>query len=91
MAIVSEWLKMDGEHMRESLNAAGARLQEGETELVLDFSAVKRLDAEALTQLGELAAIAEQRVARIAIRGVNVDVYRVLKTARLASCFTFLN
>ena len=91
MAIVSEWLKMDDKHMRESLNAACARLQEGETELVLDFSAVKRLDAEALLRLGEIAAIAESKKARIAIRGINVDVYRVLKTARMASRFTFLN
>jgi anti-anti-sigma regulatory factor len=91
MAIVAEWLKVDGDHVRESLEAAIARVHEGETELVLDFSPVRRIGSDALAQLCELAAVAEAKKARIAIRGVNVDVYRVLKTARLASGFTFLN
>ena len=89
MATVKEWVKIDAACVLEGLDAARAKLCAGETELVLDFSSVQRLDSAALTRLSALASIAAEKSASIGMRNVNVDVYRVLKTAQVASRFHF--
>lgn len=91
MAIVAEWVKIDSRHMLESLAVAQTKLDAGESELVLDFSSVERLDAATLNQLTELGAIAAAKSARIGLRGVNIGVYRVLKSAKIAAEFVFLS
>ena len=91
MAIVAEWIKIDSEHVLESMEVARKKLSSGENEAVLDFSSVRRLDAAALRRLNELSEIASDKSARIALRGVTVDVYRVLKAAKIAANFFFLN
>lgn len=70
---------------------ARARLRSADGNLVLDFSAVRRLDTHALSALENLLAMAEQQQAAIALRGVTVEVYRVLKAVCLASRLTFVN
>ena len=60
------------------------------SEVVLDFSDVRRIDAAALLELEELAAQARQNSVGIAIRGVHVDVYKVLKLMAVAGQFSFL-
>ncbi len=59
-------------------------------EMVLDFSSVRRIDAQAVHALEELAALAEAKGAKIALRDVNVDVYKVLKLVKLTSRFSLL-
>jgi anti-anti-sigma regulatory factor len=59
-------------------------------ELILDFSGIERIDAAALLELEELAAKARQNLVKIAIRGVNVDVYKALKLMAIAGQFSFL-
>lgn len=67
----------------EQLGSAG-------NELVLDFSAVRRIDTEALLGLEELAAKARANSIQVAIRGVNVEVYKVLKLVAVAGQFSFI-
>ncbi len=66
-------------------------LQHGEGELVLDFSAVLRIDAGAARAMEELAGLADQASSRIVLRGVNVGIYRALKLLALAHRFSFLS
>ena len=65
------------------------RLSSTEAEVVLDFSAVPRIDTAGLQQLEKLAGAAEEKSAKITLRGVNVGIYKVLKLARLTSRFSF--
>lgn len=91
MAVVTEWLKIDGEHPLEGLESAITKLSSGASELVLDFSSVRKLDAAALERLNDIAATASEKNVQIVLRGVTIDVYRVLKTAQIAAEFVFLN
>jgi anti-anti-sigma regulatory factor len=57
--------------------------------VTLDFSSVSRIDAAAVRALEELAAVAEEKSARVVLRGVNIGVYRVLKQLKLTARFAF--
>ncbi len=63
----------------------------GNGQTVLDFSSVHRLDPNALHSLEHLADVAEQKSAKLSIRGVNVDLYKVLKLMRLSRRFRFVD
>ena len=39
--------------------------------------------------MAELASIAEDKSIKVVLRGVNVEIYRVLKLLKLASRFSF--
>ncbi len=58
-------------------------------ELRLDFSGVQRIGPEVLRLLEALAAKAANPPVKVVLSGVNVDIYRVLKLAGLASRFGF--
>lgn len=60
-------------------------------ELVLDFSSVRRIDSSAVRALEEFARIADEKSAKVVVRGVSVDVYKVLKLVKLARRFSFAN
>lgn len=68
----------------EKVNAAGS-------EVVLDFAAVARIDANAVGAMEELANLADTRSVKVVLRAVNTDVYKVLKLMKLAQRFCFLN
>jgi anti-anti-sigma regulatory factor len=59
--------------------------------MVLDFSTVRRVDPAALSAMEELAAVAEGKDVKLALRGVNIDIYKVLKLAKLVPRFSFLS
>jgi anti-anti-sigma regulatory factor len=89
MAIVSEFLKIDGEDTAGCLQSAREKFNNtGAT--VLDFSSVRRIDPKTLRAMEELATLAEAKSVKISLRGVNVDIYKVLKLSRLALRFVFL-
>jgi anti-anti-sigma regulatory factor len=71
------------EQARENMNGTGG-------EVVLDFSSVHRIDPCALRAMESLAAAADNKDAKIVLRGVNVDIYKVLKLTKLAPRFSFL-
>ena len=72
----------------QSLEDAVHSLDSGAAELTLDFSSVRRIDACALKRLEHLANVADEKPVKVVLRGVNIDVYRVLKLMHLAQRFT---
>lgn len=91
MATIAVMLKIDAESVAPALQQAGEKLDTSNGQLVLDFSAVGRIDPAALVALEEFAGIADGRGVKLALRGVSVEVYKVLKLAKLATRFSFLS
>ena len=72
------------------LEDARARLRSADGELVLDFSTVRRIDASGIREMEQLALSDEQDI-KLVLRGVNVELYKVLKLVKLASRFSFVS
>jgi anti-anti-sigma regulatory factor len=90
MAIIAEWLKIDEERVVQNLQEAREQLDSADGELVLDFSSLRRIDPSALRAIEELAGRADDKSVKVVLRGVNVDIYKVLKLVKLAPRFSFL-
>ncbi|HVP54862.1 MAG TPA: STAS domain-containing protein [Candidatus Eisenbacteria bacterium] len=82
---------VDGNNVAQFLAEAREKLNNAEGEVLLDFSAVRRIDPGGLRALEDLAAAAEEKSVKVALQGVGVDVYKVLKLARLSSRFAIVN
>jgi len=92
MATIVTWLKMDDDRAADRMvQEAGEKLGQADGELVIDFSDVRRIDARQIIALENVANKADGGVVKITLRGVNVDVYKVLKLVKLASRFSFVN
>ena len=72
------------------LQEALVKLDGAQGELVLDFSSVRRLDAHSLEVMEQLAILAAGKSVKVVLRGVNAEVYKVLKLVKLAPRFSFL-
>ena len=83
------WVKVEEERVIHALQLAKEQLSNGGGEVVLDFSAVRRLDPSAVNALEELTQTVNGSV-KLVLGGVNVDVYKVLKLVKLAPHFSFL-
>jgi anti-anti-sigma regulatory factor len=70
---------------------AAKQLESTGGEVFLDFSSVRRIDSSSLRAIEELASTAEQKDVKVVLRGVSVDVYKVLKLMKLASRFSFVH
>lgn len=90
IATVSKFQKVDAAHVAECVRAIGEALDGAGEQVILDFSPVRRMDAKTLTALEELARAAEAKTAKIGLRGVSVEIYKVLKLVKLAPRFVFL-
>jgi anti-anti-sigma factor len=82
-------LTSDAEGAVPALQEAIDRLDTAEGELVLDFSAVQRIDPQALGVLEKLSSCAEKKSVKVVLCGVNIGVYKVLKLVRLDTRFAF--
>jgi anti-anti-sigma regulatory factor len=91
MAMIAVILNIDETRIVSALLEAGEKLEGTEGEAVLDFSSVRRIDSSALRAMEELARIADEKSVKVALRGVNVDVYKVLKLVKLTRRFSFVN
>ncbi len=89
MKMISVW-PIDGERLIPALQEAGTKLDNADGEVVLDFSSVRRLDPAVLKAMEDLAGIADEKAVKLALRGVDVDIYKVLKLVKLAPRFSFL-
>jgi anti-anti-sigma regulatory factor len=89
MSIVS--LKLNGADLVEALQAAGQKLESMEGDMILDFSSVRRVSPAALSAMSDFADTADERSVNVVLRSVDVDVYRVLKLARLAQRFSLVS
>jgi len=84
------WHEIDGERVADSLQETCEKLNGDAGNVSLDFSSVRRIDPGALKALEELATLADEKSVKIALRAVNVDIYRVLKLMKLAPRFSFV-
>lgn len=91
MPTIEVFLKLDGNRVVPTLQEAIASLDGAPGEAVLDFSSVCRMDSAALRTLEELARAADEKSVRIVLRGVNVDIYKVLKLVKLTNRFSFIH
>ncbi len=91
MAVMAVSLKIDEDRIVQSLQEAGQKLDSAEAEVSLDFSSVLRIDASALIALEEFANRADYKGVKVALRGVVVSVYKVLKLVKLTSRFSCVN
>jgi anti-anti-sigma regulatory factor len=90
MAMIAVQVKVDGERVVQALEEAREKMDSGEGGLVLDFSSVSRIDAQALRAMEALAAGAEGKGVKLTLRGTRADVYKVLKLMKLTPRFLFL-
>ncbi len=90
MTMNAEWLEIDGERVVQGLQAAREALDSAQSDVVLDFSSVRRIDPNALRTMEKLAGLADGKAVKVVLRGVNVDIYKVLKLVKLTSRFSFL-
>lgn len=89
MATVAVWLNIEEERIVAALQEAGEKLDGASGEVVLDFLSVRRIDSSALRAIEALAVIADKKSVKVVLRGVNVNVYKVLKLVKLARRFSF--
>jgi len=91
MTLIDEWLAIDGNQVARDLRDAAEKLDSGAGDAFLDFKSVRRIDPSGLRALEDFALAAEEKAVHATVRGVNVDVYKVLKLARLSSRFSMVN
>jgi anti-anti-sigma regulatory factor len=89
MATIAGCVKIDGERLVGGLQETRKRLDRANGEVLLDFSSVRRIDPSGLRALEELVGCADEKEVTLELRGVSVDVYKVLKLAKLAPRFLF--
>jgi anti-anti-sigma regulatory factor len=76
-------------HAAPALRQAVEKLDRGDREVVLDFSAIDRIDPSELKLLEKLAGLPGEQSVKVALRGVNVRIYKTLKLADLTGRFSF--
>ena len=91
MALIAMFLNIDQNRIALALNEAGQQLNGSEGEVVLDFSSVRRVDSAGLQAMEDFAGRADEKTIKVALRNVDVDVYRVLKLMKLTRRFSFLH
>ena len=91
MAMTAVFLNIDDQRVVSALQEAGEKLDSTQGETALDFSSVRRIDSNALRALEEFARLADEKTVKVVLRGVNVDVYKVLKLMKLTRRFSFVN
>jgi anti-anti-sigma regulatory factor len=89
MATNAVWVKVDGERVVPALQEAREKLDSVPGELVLDFSSVHRVAPGALRAMEELADAVDGKGTKVVLRGVNIDIYKVLKLMKLSPRFAF--
>lgn len=87
---IAVWTKIDEGCAVEALREASRKLDGADGEVTLDFSSVRRINAGGVQALEELAGLADKKGIKVALRGVNLDVYKVLKLVKLTSRFAFV-
>lgn len=90
MTTNAECLEIDGERVVANLQAASESLDSVKGNVVLDFSSVRRIDPSVIRAMEEFAGVADGKAVKVVLRGVNVDIYKVLKLVKLTSRFSFL-
>jgi ABC-type transporter Mla MlaB component len=88
---VSLLLKMNESTAASALLENRTRLDAWAGEVILDFSAMRRIDAATTSALQEFSDVAHGQGVRVVLRSVNVDIYKVLKLMKLTAPLSFAN
>jgi anti-anti-sigma regulatory factor len=91
MSTTEMLLSIEEERVVATLQEIAKGLDGSAGEAVLDFSAVRRIDSSALQALQDLVRVADDKAVTVVLRGVNVDVYKVLKLVKLTERFSFVH
>ncbi len=91
MGMIGVFLNIDEARVAPSLREVSEKLDGTEGEIVLDFTSVSRMDSSALRAIEELSRQADKKRVKVTLRGVNIDVYKVLKLMNLTRRFSFVN
>jgi len=83
-------VNIEEERVISAMKEAAEKLDQAGGEMVLDFVSVRRIDSSSLQAMEGLASLAAQKSVKVVLRGVNVDVYKVLKLVKLAPRFCFM-
>ena len=89
MTMTPVCLKIDAARAVEALQEVPDKLDGAGSEMTLDFSSVCRIDPPTLRALEELADAADKKAVTVSLRGVSVDIYKVLKLMKLSNRFSF--
>jgi len=89
--MIAVFLNIDETRVVPALREAAEKLDGTEGEAALDFSTVRRIDSRAVRAIEELARLADEKNVKVVLRGVNVNVYKVLKLVKLTGRFSFVN
>ena len=89
MATIAVLLKADEKNLSDILRGARQKLESEGGELVVDLSSLRRVDASSLLAMQEFATMAQGEGAKLVLRGVSVDLYRVMKLVKLTAAFSF--
>ncbi len=79
------------EYIAKQLNDIREQLPTEGPEVLLDFFLAQSFDPASIRALEELAGAADSVSAKIVLRGVNVEMYKVLKLAGLCERFSFID
>lgn len=91
MSASALFLSIEDGRVVSTLQEAAGSLDDAHGEAIFDFSSVLRIDSAAVRALEDFARVADEKGVKIVLRGVNVDVYKVLKLVRLARRFSFVH
>jgi anti-anti-sigma regulatory factor len=84
-------LSIEEERMVATLQEVADGLDGSGGEVGLDLSSVRRIDPSTLQALQGLVRVADDKGVKVILRGVNVDVYKVLKLVNLTQRFSFVH
>ena len=83
--------EVDEEKIAQQVKDVQEKLAGLGSEVLLDFFFAQQLDTDGLKALEELAVAAQSAGVKVVLRGINVDVYKVLKLAGLDARFVFVD
>jgi anti-anti-sigma regulatory factor len=89
MATNAVWVKVDGERVVKAFEEAREKLANAHDEVVVDFSSVHRIDSSALRAMEDIAEAGDGQGTKVVLRGVNINIYKVLKLMKLTPRFAF--
>jgi len=90
MATISMTPTLERDAIAQAVHNCREQVDNAGGEPTLDLSSLRRIDSTLLKAMEELAAAAGRKNTMVALQGVNIGVYKVLKLMKLASRFTFL-
>lgn len=91
MTTACESIVVNGHHVAETLKEVRGGLAANGGEVLLDFFFVQTLDPAGIEGLEQLSATAQLLKAKVILRGVNVELYKVLKLSELTDKFLFID